>query len=63
MLVEVDHPKCGKIKVTGSPVKFSETPAEVVTAPPSLGQHNEEILLGLGYSSDDIEELIEHKVI
>lgn len=63
MLVEVDHPKCGKIKVTGSPVKFSETPAEVVTAPPSLGQHNEEILLGLGYSSADIEELIEHKVI
>lgn len=63
MLVEVNHPKCGKIKVTGSPVKFSETPAEVVTAPPSLGQHNEEILLGLGYSSDDIKKLIEEKVI
>jgi formyl-CoA transferase len=63
MLVEVSHPKCGKIKVTGPPVKFSETPAEVVTAPPSLGQHNKEILLGLGYSSDDIEKLIEYKVI
>jgi crotonobetainyl-CoA:carnitine CoA-transferase CaiB-like acyl-CoA transferase len=63
MLVEVNHPKCGKIKVTGSPVKFSETPAEVVTAPPSLGQHNDEILQGLGYSSDDIEKLREDKVI
>jgi formyl-CoA transferase len=63
MLVEVNHPKCGKIKVTGSPVKFSETPAEVVTAPPSLGQHNDEILLGLGYSSDDIEKLRKDKVI
>jgi crotonobetainyl-CoA:carnitine CoA-transferase CaiB-like acyl-CoA transferase len=63
MLVEVDHPKCGKVKVTGSPIKFSETPAEVVTAPPSLGQHNEEILHELGFSNDTIEKLKEEKVI
>lgn len=63
MLVEVDHPKCGKIKVTGCPIKLSETPPEVVTAPPTLGQHNEEILKTLGYSETEIEKIKEEKVI
>ncbi len=63
MLVEVDHPKCGRIKVTGCPIKLSETPAEVVTAPPMLGQHNEEILKKLGYSESEIEKIKEEKVI
>ena len=34
MMKELDHTKAGKIKVTGIPVKLSETPGEVKTAPP-----------------------------
>ncbi len=63
MLVEVDHPKCGKIQVTGSPIKFSETPAEITTHPPLLGEHNSSILQELGFSEEDITRLKEDKVI
>ncbi|MHA1916246.1 MAG: CaiB/BaiF CoA transferase family protein, partial [Promethearchaeota archaeon] len=35
MVKEITHQKAGKIKVTGVPIKFSETPGEVLTAPPT----------------------------
>ncbi len=54
MLVEVLHPKCGSIQVTGHPLKYSEVEADVRTAPPELGQHNEELLESLGFSAEEI---------
>ena len=63
MLVEIDHPRCGKIKVTGFPVKFSKTPAKTASAPPTLGQHNEEIFKKLGFSGKDIKQMKEDKII
>ena len=63
MLKELDHPKAGKVKVTGIPVKLSDTPGEVKTAPPLLGQHTHEILAELGYSNQDVEKLHQEKVI
>jgi formyl-CoA transferase len=63
MLVEIDHPKCGKIQVTGSPIKLSETPAEITTHPPMLGEHNSSILQEFGFSEENITKLKEDKVI
>ncbi len=63
MLKELDHPKAGKIKVTGVPIKLSETPGEVKTPPPVLGQHTQEILTDLGYSEQDVEAMRQEKVI
>ena len=63
MVKELDHTKAGKIKVTGIPVKLSETPGEVKTAPPFLGEHTQEVLEELGYSGQDLEKLRQEKVI
>jgi len=49
--VEVPHPLAGTVKIYTNPIKFSETPITQYTAPPVMGQHNEEVyggLLGLG---------------
>lgn len=64
MFTEVEHPKMGKIKVVNFPVKMSETPGEVVSAAPLLGQHNKEILLKLlGYTEEQYLELKKTGVI
>ncbi len=55
MLLELAHPVAGLVKVPGSPVKLSDTPAEVKAPAPVLGQHNDEILASLGYSVQQIE--------
>ena len=44
MVVDVDVPVAGPTKVTGVPIKLSETPGAVRTPPPVLGQHTDEVL-------------------
>jgi formyl-CoA transferase len=64
MLVEVDHPTAGAVKMAGIPVKFSITPAAVRLPPPLLGQHNDEVLSSwLGMSSVEIDQLKKASVI
>ena len=55
LLTEVEHQEAGTVTTMGSVAKFSETPFEVESASPTLGQHSEGILLGLGYSKDEIK--------
>jgi len=55
MIVEVEHPQAGKVKITDSPIKLSLTPGKVEKASPLLGQHTEEILKKLlGFSKEKI---------
>ena len=58
MWVEVDHPAAGRYRVPNFPVFFSETPGEVTSASPMLGQHTEEVLKNLlGYTPERVREL------
>lgn len=57
MVVEVEHPKFGKVKQLGISVKLSETPGGVRRFAPFPGQHTREILLSLGYTEEAIEKL------
>jgi crotonobetainyl-CoA:carnitine CoA-transferase CaiB-like acyl-CoA transferase len=62
-VTEVDYPEHGKrLRVHGTPWRFSETPAKIGVAP-ELGEHTGEVLAGLGYSEADIRGLRERKII
>lgn len=63
MVVSVDHSKCGELKMIGIPIKLSRTPGRVKSAPPTLGQHTDEILRELGYTKTQIEKLRKQEVI
>jgi len=59
MTPEVTHARLGKVRTLGSPIKFSETPTNLRSGAPLLGQHTAEIMRGLGYSDADIDRLAE----
>ena len=58
MIAAVEHAALGSVQVLGVPIKLSETPGTVRTAPPTLGQHTDQILrTDLGFSDADITRL------
>ena len=64
MFVEAEYPKAGKIKITNSHIKLSETKTGFRKPSPTLGQDNEEVYSSmLGYSNERIAELKDAGVI
>lgn len=63
MVEEFEHPRAGKVRVVGIPVKLSRTPGTVRTPPPAVGQHTDELLQELGYSDEEITGLRAAKVV
>jgi crotonobetainyl-CoA:carnitine CoA-transferase CaiB-like acyl-CoA transferase len=58
MIETVDHLTAGAVRVLGVPIKLSDTPGGVRSAPPALGQHTDRILEGdCGMTAARIEEL------
>ena len=58
MVVEVEHGACGPLRLVNTPIKFSESRPGVRSAPPTLGQHTDELLADvLGYDDARIAAL------
>ena len=56
---EIETPNLGTMRVPGPAVRMSATPARIQGGGPELGQHTEQVLLGVGYTWDEISELKE----
>ena len=63
MIREVKLPDGASLKVPGIVPRLSETPGDLEWVGPKLGEHTEEVLGSLGYSSADIASLRKRKVI
>jgi formyl-CoA transferase/CoA:oxalate CoA-transferase len=57
MIEAVEHAAAGTLKVLGVPIKLSETPGSVRTAPPTLGQHTAQVLAEIGMTLAEIDDL------
>ncbi|MFC1963044.1 CaiB/BaiF CoA transferase family protein [Chloroflexota bacterium] len=62
-VVEYDHPVLGKVKLLGHPVTYSKSEVGPRLPAPEHGQHTEEVLLELGYTWNDIEQMKDQEVI
>lgn len=64
MVWTVPHPTAGEVRLTGSPLKLSETPVVCYLPPPLLGQHTDEVLTALlGYTAEEVTRLRNAKAI
>jgi CoA:oxalate CoA-transferase len=64
MIVELEHPGIGKVPLVGVPIKLSETPGEINTPAPAVGEHNEEVYGNLlGLTPEQVSQLEEEGVI
>jgi len=58
MIWTVPHPTAGEVRLTGSPLKLSETPVTCRAHPPLLGEHTDEVLTAmLNYSAEEVARL------
>ena len=55
MVVELPHPKFGKIHNINSPIKYSRTPLSIRNIAPRMGQNSKEILQWLNYTPEEIK--------
>ncbi|MDP3173828.1 MAG: CaiB/BaiF CoA-transferase family protein [Phenylobacterium sp.] len=59
----VNHPALGDINLVGQPIEISGLDPALRTAAPDPGQHSRDVLLELGYSSAEIDQLIADQVV
>ena len=64
MLVEIDQPGMGKVKITGNPIKLSQTPPDPCHPAPLLGQDTQEVLRDVfGFSDEQIAKWKEENIV
>jgi len=63
MVVELEHPRAGRTRALGLPVKLSATPGGVRRPAPTFGQHTREVLGEFGFSRAEIDDLYAAKAV
>ena len=63
LIVDLELEGLGPMRMGGLPLKFSDTPGEVRTHPPRLGQHTREVLASLDLEEAEIEELVKARAV
>jgi crotonobetainyl-CoA:carnitine CoA-transferase CaiB-like acyl-CoA transferase len=63
MVMEMDHPVAGKLKVLGNPLIVDGQTLPVRIYPPQQGEHTVEILEECGYAKDEAADLLERKIV
>lgn len=64
MLTLVDHPGSGKqYHVTNTPIKMTKTQGGVYRRAPLLGEHTDQVLTAIGYSMEEIADLVDKNII
>jgi crotonobetainyl-CoA:carnitine CoA-transferase CaiB-like acyl-CoA transferase len=63
MVLEVDHPGHGPVRMTGFPIKLSATPARLRHPAPALGEHTDAVLRELGYDAARIAGFKERGIV
>jgi crotonobetainyl-CoA:carnitine CoA-transferase CaiB-like acyl-CoA transferase len=63
MVLDIDHPTVGPIRLPGLPWQLHATPGSVRRAPPTLGQDTDAVLKWLGFGSDEVATMRRDRVI
>jgi crotonobetainyl-CoA:carnitine CoA-transferase CaiB-like acyl-CoA transferase len=58
MVVELEQPELGPVRLLGVPIKLARTPGDPTRPAPALGEHTEQVLAQAGFSAAEIGELI-----
>jgi alpha-methylacyl-CoA racemase len=59
MVVELDQPEVGPVRLLGVPIKLLRTEGDPTRPAPALGEHTAEVLSEAGFSEDDVGSLLE----
>jgi crotonobetainyl-CoA:carnitine CoA-transferase CaiB-like acyl-CoA transferase len=63
LVAEYAHPTLGRMRQFGTLIDFSETPTGPYAPAPMLGQHTRPLMVRLGYSTDEIDDLVERGIV
>jgi crotonobetainyl-CoA:carnitine CoA-transferase CaiB-like acyl-CoA transferase len=58
MVIDLEHPRAGRTRALGLPIKLSATPGKVSRPAPLLGEHTREVLTEFGFAPSEIEALV-----